>query len=139
MSDVLRVTTEGYLFDLDRDNPPSPARIESDLLSEIRTVINAQNGMLEDGERKWKPPIALGFQQIAEIVAFLYPVYRIATAGTNADSSYDLLAIYQSEGPDEGIYVTSDEVFRNLARSYNYQLTTREFNRSEERRVGKEC
>lgn len=128
MSDVLRVTTEGYLDDLDRDNPPSPARIESDLLSEIRTVINAQNGMLEDGERKWKPPIALGFQQIAEIVAFLYPVYRIATAGTNADSSYDLLAIYQSEGPDEGIYVTSDEVFRNLARSYNYQLTTREFN-----------
>lgn len=128
MSDVLRVTTEGYLFDLDRDNPPSPARIESDLLSEIRTVINAQNGMLEDGERKWKPPIALEFQQIAEIVAYLYPVYRIATAGTNADSSYDLLAIYQSEGPDEGIYVTSDEVFRNLARSYNYQLTTREFN-----------
>ena len=128
MSDVLRVTTEGYLFDLDRDNPPSPARIESDLLSEIRTVINAQNGMLEDGERKWKPPIALGFQQIAEIVAYLYPVCRIATAGTNADSSYDLLAIYQSEGLDEGLYVTDDEVFRNLARSYNYQLTTREFN-----------
>lgn len=128
MSDVLRVTTEGYLFDLDRDNPPSPAVIESDLLKDIRAVINAQNGMLEDGERKWKPPIALGFQQIAEIVAYLYPVCRIATAGTNADSSYDLLAIYQSEGPDEGIYVTSDEVFRNLARSYNYQLTTREFN-----------
>ena len=128
MSDVLRVTTEGYLFDLDRDNPPSPARIESDLLSEIRTVINAQNGMLEDGERKWKSPQMLGFQQIAEIVAYLYPVYRIATAGTNADTTYDLLAIYQSEGPDEGIYVTSDEVFRNLARSYNYQLTTREFN-----------
>lgn len=128
MSDVLRVTTEGYLFDLDRDNPPSPARIESDLLSEIRAVINAQNGMLEDGERKWKSPQMLGFQQIAEIVAYLYPVYRIATAGTNADTTYDLLAIYQSEGPDEGIYVTSDEVFRNLARSYNYQLTTREFN-----------
>lgn len=128
MSDVLRVTTEGYLFDLDRDNPPSPARIESDLLSEIRAVINAQNGMLEDGERKWKSPQMLGFQQIAEIVAYLYPVYRIATAGTNADTTYDLLAIYQSEGPDEGIYVTSDEVFRNLARSYNYRLTSREFN-----------
>ena len=128
MSDVLRVTTEGYLDSLDRDNPPSPAVIESDLLKDIRAVINAQNGMLEDGERKWKPPIALGFQQIAEIIAYLYPVYRIATAGTNADSSYDLLAIYQSEGPDEGIFVTDDEVFRNLARSYNYRLTSREFN-----------
>lgn len=128
MSDVLRVTTEGYLDSLDRDNPPSPAVIESDLLKDIRAVINAQNGMLEDGERKWKPPIALEFQQIAEIIAYLYPVYRIATAGTNADTTYDLLAIYQSEGPDEGIYVTSDEVFRNLARSYNYRLTSREFN-----------
>lgn len=27
MSDVLRVTTEGYLDSLDRDNPPSPAVI----------------------------------------------------------------------------------------------------------------
>ena len=128
MSDVLRVTTDNYLKSIDRDNPPSPAAIEEDILGAIHPIVDTQNLNRVPGEPKWKSPINLEFQQIATIVAYLYPVYRIATAGTNADTTYDLLAIYQSEGPDEGIYVTSDEVFRNLARSYNYRLTNREFN-----------
>lgn len=128
INDVLRVLTEAYLESIDRNNIPEPATIEADLLEEIQQAIDTQNQARNNGEPKWKPPLKLGFQQIATIVAYLYPVYRIATAGENADTTYDLLAIYQSEGPDEGIYVTSDEAFRNLARKYNYQITTKEFN-----------
>lgn len=128
INDVLRVLTEGYLESIDRNNIPEPATIEADLLEEIQQAIDTQNQARNNGEPKWKPPLKLGFQQIATIIAYLYPVYRIATAGENADTTYDLLAIYQSEGPDEGIYVTSDEAFRNLARKYNYQITTKEFN-----------
>lgn len=127
MSDVLRVTTELYLKSIDRDNPPSPAAIEEDILGAIHPIVDTQNLNRVPGEPKWKAPIRLEFQQIATIVAYLHPVCRIATAGTDADTDYDLLSIYQSEGPDEGIYVTSDEVFRKLARSYNYRLTNREF------------
>ena len=127
INDVLRTTTQDYLSTLDPSNPPSPAVIESQLLDEIKTAFDLENAIKAKGN-KWKIPQALEFQQIADIVATLYPVCCIATAGAGADSSYDLLAIYQTTGPDEGIYVTSDEVFRSLARSYNYKLTTKEFN-----------
>lgn len=128
IGDVLRSLTDEYVHSLDPNNPPAPDRIESDLLENIQRAVFTQNQNRNDGEPKWKAPTALEFQQIATIVAHLYPVYRIATGGTNTDTTYDLLAIYQSEGPDEGIYVTSDEVFRNLARKYNYRMTSREFN-----------
>ena len=127
LNDVLRVTTDNYLASLDPANPPEPSVIEAELLTNIQIELALENGTREKGN-KFKCPQTLEFQQIAKIVSYLYPVYRIETAGTNADTTYDLLAIYQSDGPDEGIYVTSDEVFRTLARQYNYKLTTREYN-----------
>lgn len=127
LNDVLRVTTDNYLASLDPANPPEPSVIEAELLTNIQIELALENGIREKGN-KFKCPQTLEFQQIAKIISYLYPVYRIETAGTNADTTYDLLAIYQSDGPDEGIYVTSDEVFRTLARQYNYKLTTREYN-----------
>src|SRR5699024_1817716 len=35
--------------------------------------------------------------------------------------------MYQTSGPNMGIYVTQDEVFRKLARQYCYSLSRREF------------
>ena len=127
INDVLRTTTLNYLASLDPNNPPEPSVIEGELLENIRTEFELYNTVAPKG-CKWKIPQTLEFQQIAVIVSTLYPVCRIATGGENADTEYDLLAIYQTDGPDEGIYVTSDEVFRNLARSYNYRLTGREYN-----------
>lgn len=127
INDVLRTTTRNYLNTINPASPPSPATIEEDLLSNIATAFDLANSILPKGS-KWKIPQKLEFQQLADIVAYLYPVCRVATAGENADSSYDLLAIYQSSGPDEGTYVTSDEIFRSIARSYCYSITSREFN-----------
>lgn len=126
ISDVLRTKTDDYLKTIDLANPPEPAQIEADLLAEIETVFDATNQIKPKGG-KWRIPTSLEPPQIAQIVAYMYPVCTISTAGTNADTTYDLLAIYQSEGEDEGIYVTNDEVFRRLARSYNYRLTIKEF------------
>ena len=123
---VLRTTTMCYLGTIDPANPPEPSVIEGELLEQIRTEFELYNTVAPKG-CKWKIPQTLEFEQIADIVSTLYPVCRIATGGENADTEYDLLAIYQTDGPDEGIYVTSDEVFRNLARSYNYKMTKWEF------------
>lgn len=123
---VLRTTTMDYLGTIDPANPPEPSVIEGELLEQIRTEFELYNTVAPKG-CKWKIPQTLEFEQIADIVSTLYPVCRIATGGENADTEYDLLAIYQTDGPDEGIYVTSDEVFRNLARSYNYKMTKWEF------------
>ena len=126
INDVLRTTTRNYLNQLNKASLPSPSTIEEELLSHIATAFDLANSILPKGS-KWKVPQRLEFQQIADIVATLYPVCRVVTAGENTDSSYDLLAIYQSSGVDEGIYVTSDEVFRSIARSYCYSLSSRDF------------
>ena len=126
INDVMRITTLDYLGTIDPNNPPESSVIEGELLENIRTEFELYNTVAPKG-CKWKIPQTLEFQQIAVIVSTLYPVCRIATGGENADTEYDLLAIYQTDGPDKGIYVTSDEVFRNLARSYNYKMTKWEF------------
>lgn len=128
MNDVLRTITEDYLAQINRTNLPSPASIEADLLDLIHTAYEIENAAIPKGRPKWKLPLTLEFTQIAQILAALYPICKIETAGDNSDSEYDLLGIYQEDGPDAGIYVTSDEVFRKLARSYNYRMTLREYN-----------
>lgn len=127
VNDVLRSATENYLQSIDADNPPAPSEIEAAVLEEIAAAFDAENQMLPK-ERKWKFSQTLRFQQIAQIVNHLYSVRRIAMAGLNVESEYDVLAIYQTDGPDKGIYVMAEEAFRNIARSYNYAITTREFN-----------
>ena len=126
INDVMRTTTLNYLGTIDPANLPEPSVIEGELLEELKTAFDLHNAVADKGE-KWKIPQRLEFQQIAVIVSTLYPVCRVATGGANADTEYDLLAIYQTDGPDEGIYVTSDDVFRSLARSYNYKMTKWEF------------
>ncbi len=125
-NDAMRATTLDYLASIDKDNPPKPSVIEAEILENMERVFQTYNN--SNVGRKWKVPLTLEFQQIAQIIATIYPVCRVITGGTNSDPEYDLLAIYQTTGPDEGIYVTSDDVFRNLARQYNYRITTHEYN-----------
>lgn len=57
----------------------------------------------------------------------MYPIKRIAGAGLESETEYDLLSIYQDTGPNKGIYVTNEDVFRKLARQYDLKLSPREF------------
>ena len=127
MSDVLRTTTLNYLSTIDKSQPFYPAQIEAELLLEVKQAYDSMNQVRPKGE-KWRIPQHLSFSQIADIMAYLYPICRIPTAGEGTDPSYDLLAIYQTDGPDEGIYVTSEDTFRIIAKQYNYELTSHEFN-----------
>ena len=124
---VLRSVTLDYLKGVDKQTPPEPEKIEAELLNEIRLAFEIENSVKEKG-RHWKTPESLSFSQIAEILASLYPICRISCAGENSDTDYDLLAIYNETGDDEGIYTTSEDTFRTLARQYNYNLTQRDFN-----------
>lgn len=123
---VLRDTTLEYLATIDPDNPPDSETIESELLIATQNAFELENAPKEKS-RKWTIPESLSFSQIADIISTLYPVCRISCAGENSDSDYDLLAIYQTSGKDEGIYVTSEDTFRQIARKFNYNLTTKDF------------
>ena len=123
-NETIRTITMDYLQTIDPDNPPSPADIEGNLIDAIERKFELENATKK--QNKWAVPTTLNPSQIADIMMYLYPICCISCAGDNADTSYDLLAIYQSEGTDEGIYITNEQVFNNIARKYNYTLTIKD-------------
>lgn len=127
MNQVLESATMDYLSSLDPTNPPRPSVIETELLQAIQDEFDYENSV-KAGRDKWKCPGTIPFPQLAEIIAHLYPVRRIPGAEDSADPDYDMLAIYQAEGPDRGTYVTSEDVFRGIARQYNNAITSHQFN-----------
>lgn len=127
LNQVIRDVTLNYLDSIDVDNPPTEQTIEVDILEALATEIRTINATREPGT-KWKIPQKLNFSQIADIMAHLYEICCIKTAGPGASADFDLLAIYISDGADEGIYVTDAEVFRRIVKKYNYTITQKEFN-----------
>ena len=59
--------------------------------------------------------------QIAHLVNFLYSVRRIPCAGEKGDKDLDVLAIYQTDGKDEGLYDSSNTALENVI--YNLKAT----------------
>ena len=128
INDVLRVTTLNYLQKINISAPPPPAVVEAELLDDLKVSFSMENQMKTKGEKKWDIPQKLDPSQIALIVATLHPVCTICTGGEGSDRSYDLLAIYQSTGPNEGVYVTDDETFRTILQQYNFTMRNRDYN-----------
>lgn len=124
-SEALYEITQGYLSSVNLQNPPSPSVIQNDLLSLIDTNFDLVNSIKPKG-KKWKSVDALEPFQIAMIVAYLYDVVAIASAGLTSESDYDLIGVYQVNGPKKGIYLTEDRALRILFREFNRSLTTRQ-------------
>ena len=101
-SDIIETVTREYLETLDPDNAPAPKVIEAQLLAKTNDRIEVENV----NHRK-KAQIAflkqLTHYQLAMIMLKLHTVRRIAPAGFEGDQDLDLVAMYQHEGPDEGI------------------------------------
>ena len=129
INEILRKATTDYLAAMNRNAPPLPSVTEQDLLDNIKMAVDLENATRLNANKnnsKLKAPDKLAPVQIAEIVAYFYPIYCIRTGGEGSDRSYDLLALYQSQGPNEGIYVTDDETIRSLLRQYNYTISSYE-------------
>lgn len=123
---LIEETTTAYLQGIDMDSIPSPKVIERELLSRINAEIEIQNTLREKHD-KLRTLRRLTFGQIAQIMLKLHRICRIGPSQKNTDRDYDLLAMYMDSGEDAGIYVTSDDHFRTVARKYDYQLTIRDF------------
>lgn len=123
---IIDETTDAYIANLNLADPPSPEDIAIELTQHIEEQMILENAMRSKGTG-FKIPDTLTFDQIASLMAKLYPIARIACAGSNADTNYDLLAMYEEDGPDKGTYTTSEEEFYRLARRFNRRLSSREF------------
>lgn len=124
---IIDDTTDAYIANLMQQAVlPEPEKIAIELTQLIEDQIIIENSMRAKNAA-YKIPDTLSFDQIASLMAVMYPIARISCAGSNADADYDLLALYVTDGPDAGTYVTSDEELYRLARRFNRRLTSREF------------
>lgn len=120
-NETLREITETYLEKIDRKNPPTPSVIEAELLEEMEIAFEAINTTKEKG-RRWGYLQKLIPSQIADILLRIHRIANIAYAGEDAGKEYDVPSIYQSEGENEGIYVSGEHEFFLLAQKYNYSI-----------------
>lgn len=128
LNDVLVSSTQDYLDKIDMTNPPSPRQLEDELLYEIELQLTTENACRQKGNL-FKIPQHLNNYQIMLILKHLYPIYNICTGGEDANEENDLLAVYNFNGEDEGIYTTSPSNLRRLAQQFNDgALSTRDMN-----------
>ena len=123
---IIDEVTDAYIAQLDFDNLPSPEEISIELTNLVEDELSLENSMRGKGN-KFRIPETLAFDQIAQLMAAMYPIIRVSCAGTNADPAYDLLALYVENGIDAGTYVTSDDELYKIAIRFNRRLTSKEF------------
>lgn len=123
---IIDEVTDAYIANLDMDNLPSPEDISNELVNLVEDEIALENDVRGKG-RKLKAPETLLFDQIAQLLAAIYPIARISCAGANADDACDLLAVYMDKGVNEGTYSTSEDDIYKLAIRFNRRLTQGEF------------
>lgn len=123
---LLRTITTEYLDTLDEKNMPEPSEIERELITRTREAFDMRNAIAPKSN-KWFIPNVLSPIQIATVMAKAHNIARLATSGATINPDYDMVAIYQTDGPEKGTYTTSEDEFRRIARSYKYTLNSREF------------
>lgn len=107
INEVITVATENYLAALDPDDPPEPRLLERQLLSTINNVIKMANARAKAQGDPDKLPLKglLTCWQIARILHRLYIIKEVVPDGVSAkDDGVGVLGIYQTSGPDRGIY-----------------------------------
>lgn len=124
-NEIIRQVTTNYLASLSHLTPPSPSLIEEQLLDQVNAEFEIENTAYKGADRFTRLK-RLTFSQVAQLLITLHKVVRVAPSDMNTDRDYDLLAIYVDEGEDEGIYATSEDHIRSVARLYNRELTLNE-------------
>lgn len=125
---VLHDVTMNYLKTLNKANLPAPAEIAENIIEQVNDTFSLRNASLSYKDRKWNMPDSLSPIQVAVIIEYLYPVKCVCCIDDATDAAYDLVAIYQDDGPEKGIYSTQERVFNQIARSFNPELSTRQLN-----------
>lgn len=105
---------------------PTPEEAQLELLQHIQQLVLNENGYRPKRDQL-KPPEVLPPVAIAMLMAAMYSIRRIPCAGEESDSKYDALGIYQTEGPNEGIYDTSDDAFEAIVYRFNSLYRPQDF------------
>lgn len=120
------VTQKAIAFITTGTLPSEPRLIERNMLFMTQNILEAANSM-RGKNQKMSQIMTLTPVQVAQLLVKLHNVCNIATSEVSDDRSYDLIGMFSTSGDHEGLYVTSEEEIRRVARKYNYDLTIQGF------------
>lgn len=122
---IIRECTREALENMSVDDLKNPAFVEGEVLFYVNTRFDAENS-IRTSKQQFKELTELMPAQIAMILAYSYPIIKIAGAEMSMDTSQDIIAMYQYDGDDAGLYVTSEVAIRELIRKYNFSISSRD-------------
>lgn len=74
-------------------------------------------------DSKMTIPVDLTPAMIAKIMLQMYCIRNINCAGVNSEEDYDILGIYQEDGPNKGIYISKEKELKKMIWNFNPGLT----------------
>lgn len=116
--DIVYNVTKAYLSKLDRSNLPGLEQLKGELLQATIDEFDMRNSGVPKSAR-WKFPTELNEYQVAMLVQAVEHVCCICCGGENSGPEKDLLGVYQTTGPNAGLYDTSRETISRMIRKYN--------------------
>ncbi|MDP5226910.1 MULTISPECIES: phage/plasmid primase, P4 family [Arthrobacter] len=129
-NEVVRVTTDLYLDAFD-GRLPSPSTVEKQLLTIVNGVCKAENSKTKIATEKLPLLKCLASQQIAKILLRRHVIKEVVPHGMSETAGVGVLAIYQAEGPDRGIYRPAEfsgaSSIERLVQEYNPSIDEKGF------------
>lgn len=126
-SQAIKSITDTYLAQLDPDEDHEPEKLAGDLIDIMKHEFRLHNQNASKDDR-WPLPQTLEPVQIAELMLFNHKIKNISFAGMGSNREYDLLAVYQEFGENEGIYIPDQFELESLIRRYHYNIKTKDIN-----------
>lgn len=105
----------------------TPEKISDEVTQDIAGLIVLENIARGKGYGL-RVPETLPHSVTADLMAAMFPIRCVACAGLEADEKFDLLCLYQTDGPDAGTYVEGGNALYRIAIRYNRLMTESGFN-----------
>ncbi|WP_328530143.1 phage/plasmid primase, P4 family [Nocardioides sp. NBC_00368] len=104
-----------------------PGAVSQRLIALVNRCYALENTAASAAREKLLPLRHLTNYQIAQALLRLHHIIRIAPSARDTDREYDLIAMYVTGGINLGVYSTSEDEIRTVARRYYSGLTVNDF------------
>lgn len=122
---IILETTRLCLDVLRQKNITEPKRISSTIINSVADELELRNASILNKSRKMAIPQTLEPFQLAEVLLAMHDIKKICCLEKATDPDYDLLGIYQEDGPDKGTYSVSGHEIKRLCYEYVPEITRR--------------
>lgn len=118
---ALMSITRAFIRHNTLDAYSQPEDVSDQVVGMIRHMFCNYNATAPTGA-KITVPTDLTPATIAELMLAMYDIKTINCAGINSEREYDILGIYQEDGPNKGIYISDEIEIHKLIERFNSEL-----------------